>query len=81
MKGMAMTAPFRKPTNLSLDADLVSAARELNINISRACEQGLAIEIAQERGRRWLEENKEAIAASNAYVEQHGLPLAVLRQF
>ena len=76
-----MTAPFRKPTNLSLDAGIVRAARELDINISRACEQGLATEIARERRRRWLEENREAITASNAYVEQHGLPLTDLRQF
>jgi antitoxin CcdA len=76
-----VNAPIRKPTNLSLDASLVSAAKELGINLSRACEQGLATEIAQERSRRWLEENAEAIASSNAYVVQHGLPLAAFRQF
>jgi post-segregation antitoxin (ccd killing protein) len=26
--------------------------------------------------RRWIEENREALLSSNAYVERHGLPLA-----
>ena len=76
-----MTAPFRKPTNGSLDASLVAAAKEFGVNVSRACEQGLAVEIAQEKARRWLVDNAEAIASSNAYVEEHGLPLTKLRQF
>lgn len=76
-----MTAPFRKPTNVSLDASLVAAAKEFGVNVSRACEQGLAVEIAQEKARRWLVDNAEAIASSNAYVEEHGLPLTKLRQF
>lgn len=71
----------RKATNLSLDSNLVETARELGINLSRACEDGLRREVAQERGRRWLEENKEGIAASNAYVEKYGLPLEKYRLF
>lgn len=76
-----MNAPVRKPTNVSLDADLVTAARQLGINLSRACEQGLVAEIARERSRRWLDDNADAIASSNAYVEQNGLPLAKYRRF
>ncbi len=71
----------RKPTNLSLDADLVADARSLGINLSRACEDALRKEVAVERGRRWQKENAAGIAASNAYVEKHGLPLEKYRQF
>lgn len=71
----------RKATNLSLDVDLVADARELGINLSRACEEGLRKEIAAERGRRWQEENAAGIAASNAYVEKYGLPLEKYRMF
>lgn len=35
-------APFRRPTNVSLDADLVDEARALDLNVSRSCEEGLA---------------------------------------
>lgn len=71
----------RKATNLSLDVALVEDARALGINLSRACEDGLRQQIAAERGRRWQAENAEAIAASNAYVEKHGLPLEKYRMF
>lgn len=73
--------PLRRATNVSLDQSLVEAARELDINLSRACEQGLAREIKATRESRWLEENAEAIQSWNDYVAEHGLPLAKYRQF
>lgn len=72
---------FRRPTNVSLDAEMVEAARKLGLNVSRACEEGLAREIKKERGRRWLEENAASIEASNAWVVEHGLPLEKYRLF
>lgn len=71
----------RRPANISLDPRLVAEARELGVNLSRACERGLVAQLAEERARRWQEENAEAIASSNAYVEEKGLPLAEFRLF
>jgi antitoxin CcdA len=71
----------RKSTNVSLDPKLVDEAKALGINLSRACEAGLAKELKAERERQWLEENADAIRASNDYVEKYGLPLAKYRQF
>lgn len=71
----------RKATNVSLDADLIEQARELDINISRACERGLVEQIAKARGERWLAENADAIASYNEWVERNELPLARYRQF
>lgn len=71
----------RKAANLSLDTNLLSTARELNINLSRAAEAGIAGAIKAERERLWLLENAEAIRAENEYIEKHGLPLAKYRQF
>lgn len=71
----------RRPTNVSLPADTVSSARELGISISQACEAGLAVAIKRERDRRWQEDNRAAIEANNAWVEQHGLPLDKYRMF
>jgi hypothetical protein len=34
-----------------------------------------------DEGRKWLEENAEAIKAWNAWVEEHGLPLEEYRMF
>ncbi len=71
----------RKPTNVSLDPALVSEAKALGINVSRACEAGLKQQVAQEKSRRWREENAEAIASANAWIEENGLPLARYRMF
>ncbi|WP_353216916.1 type II toxin-antitoxin system CcdA family antitoxin [Sandarakinorhabdus sp.] len=71
----------RRPTNVSLDRGLVEQAREHGINISQACERGIAEQLARVRATKWLEENRAALESSNAYVEAHGLPLARLRQF
>jgi antitoxin CcdA len=71
----------RKSTKVSLDPKLVDEAKTLGINLSRACEAGLAAELKVERERQWREENADAIRASNAYVEEYGLPLAKYRQF
>jgi antitoxin CcdA len=71
----------RRATNVSLDGAHLAEARELGINISQACERGLVETLAEERARRWKEENKEAMESWNRYVEEHGLPLARYRLF
>jgi len=71
----------RRATNVSLPAGLIEEARRLNINISQACEQGLEEQVRKTLRAAWLEENRDAIEASNAWVEKHGLPLAKYRQF
>jgi len=79
---MPMTATrTRRATNVSLDAALLEQAKVLDINISRACEQGLAAQIAELRAERWLAENANALTSSNGYVEKGGLPLAGYRRF
>lgn len=72
---------FRRPTNVTLDEQLVAAAKDLGINLSRACEQGLSDAVSAERIRRWQEDNRAALEAANAYVAEHGLPLAKYRMF
>jgi antitoxin CcdA len=71
----------KRATNVSLSPDLLDEARQLGVNISAACERGLAMQIAERRAEQWLAENGEAIAGSNAHVEKHGVPLARYRQF
>jgi antitoxin CcdA len=71
----------RRATNVSLPTELVDQARELGISVSRACETGLADEVRHVREKQWIEENWEAIQAWNAWVDEHGLPLAKYRMF
>jgi antitoxin CcdA len=70
----------RKSTNLSLDAHLVAEAKNLNINVSRAAEHGIALAVAEERSRLWQIENREAIAGLNEFVDRRGLPLQASRR-
>ncbi|MDR7143730.1 type II toxin-antitoxin system CcdA family antitoxin [Rhizobium sp. BE258] len=76
-----MPRSARKAANLSLNATLVASARELDINLSRAAEDGLTRAIKAERERRWLDENAEANRLENEDVRKHGLPFAKYRQF
>lgn len=80
--GSAPARSGRRATNITLPEALLRQARELGINLSQACERGLAAEIAALRAERWLVENREAIAAWNAHIgPANGLPLARFREF
>jgi len=70
-----------KPTNVSLDAALVEEAKALGVSISQASNRGLEDAVKKARSERWLEENREALESSNAWVEANGLPLARYRLF
>lgn len=74
-------AGARRPTNVSLGAELIEEAKSLDINISQACEKGLAAEVKKAREDKWIEENWDAIQFWNDYVEKNGLPLAKYRMF
>lgn len=71
----------RRATNVSLDPELLRQAKALGVNVSRACERGLALEVAAAKEKRWLAENGPALEAANAYVKARGLPLARHRKF
>jgi antitoxin CcdA len=75
------SSSIRRATNISLDSELLREAKALEVNISRACERGLAQEVAAAREKRWLEENGAALDAANAFVKARGLPLARHRKF
>lgn len=77
---IALAEP-RRATNVTLPTPLLQEARDLGINVSLACEHGLAAEVARARRERWHAENHQAMDAWNAHVAAHGLPLAAYRQF
>lgn len=76
-----MQSQPRKSTNLSLDGALLSEAKSLKVNLSRAAEEGVRRAVAQARAENWRSENASALESSNRYVEKHGLPLERFRQF
>jgi antitoxin CcdA len=75
------TASTRRATNVSLRTELIEEARRLDINVSKACETGLAAEVKKAREARWLAENLPALDAWNEWVRENGIPYAEYRQF
>ena len=76
-----MSSANRKPTNVSLDPRLVADAKAHGVNVSRACESGLVLELKRVREDRWKAENTSAIDGWNDWVREKGLPLEKYRQF
>jgi antitoxin CcdA len=71
----------KRATNLSLNAKVLDAARELGMNLSATVDALLAEEVRKRYWARWNEENKDAVAHYNARIAQEGLPLARYRTF
>jgi len=71
----------KKPTNLSINSDLLKKARDLEINLSAALEQALASQLKATQAKQWLEQNKNAITAYNKSVDENGVFSDGLRSF
>ena len=63
-------------TNVTLDSALLAAARAFELNVSAIAEGALEAAVKAERGRRWAEENAEAIEQRARRIEEQGLVLA-----
>jgi antitoxin CcdA len=71
----------KKPTNLSLNSDLLKRSRALNINLSATLEQALKDKLAESQAEKWKAENKNAIQAYNEFVEKNGCFSDEFREF
>ena len=73
--------PLKRATNLTLSADVLDAAKALELNISQVCDNHLRQMVTQEQERRWRSDHADFIAAYNATIELDGLPLDQWRTF
>ncbi len=71
MRTPKSTAP-KQATNLSINRDLLNAAREAGVNLSAALEEVLQEKVAAARREQWKLENAEAIAEYNDLIAEHG---------
>ncbi len=71
----------KKPTNLSVNSDLLNKSRALNINLSATLEQALQAKLAQANAEQWATENRKAIRAYNDFIEEHGCFGEAFRSF
>jgi len=61
----------KKAVNLSIQSELLDAARAEDINLSAALEAALAEQLRIRRRDRWQTENKAAIEAYNRDVDEN----------
>ena len=71
--------PKKRAVNLFVDSELLDEARRLGINVSETLERRLRSMVRAEQEKRWLEENRDAFASINAFIENHGLLSSRLR--
>jgi antitoxin CcdA len=62
----------KRATNVSVRSDLLDSARKAGLNLSATLESALERALAEEKRKRWREENREAIESYNEHVEKHG---------
>ena len=71
----------KKPTNLSVNSDLLHEAKALKINLSATFEVALLNELKAARRDKWIAENKQAIDTCNKLANTHGLFADKHREF
>lgn len=75
------TSAPRKPTNFTVNSDLLRRAKERKINISSVLEAALSEELRQRQISEWKDENKASIESYNKRIQDIGLFSDGLRTF
>ena len=73
MHGIYNHSAPKKPTNLSINSDLLLKARDLKINLSAALESALEEKVRCSTREKWLKDNKKAMTSLNALADSNGL--------
>lgn len=71
----------KKSTKLSLNSQVLEAARGMGLNLSQTVDELLAAEVQRRYWARWNDDNRGAIAAYNERIAGEGLPLSKYRSF
>lgn len=71
----------KKPTNVSINSDLLEKAKALNINLSATLEAALTEQLRTEQRNQWKAENASAIQAYNRFIEETGVFSDGFRKF
>ena len=74
-------ARSKRATNVSVRGDLLDAARRAGLNLSATLESALERALAEDKRKRWREENREAIESYNEHVGKHGTYSDDVRSF
>lgn len=71
----------KKAANLSINTDLLSQAKALQINLSATLERALADAIRDKQRQQWLQDNRQSIEDYNQRIDAEGCFSDSLRSF
>jgi antitoxin CcdA len=71
----------KKPTNLTVNSDLLSKAKDLKINISAVLEIALAETLIDQKRKQWIKDNAQSIDGYNDAIKNFGIFSDSLRSF
>lgn len=66
----------KQRTNISVDEEVLGAARAHGLNVSAIAESALIASIRAAEARAWAEANGEALDQRRAWIAERGTPLA-----
>jgi antitoxin CcdA len=69
----------KRAVNLSIDVELLDAAKAAGTNLSALLERALLDALKEQRWQKWREENRKSTESMNRYIEKNGLPLRKYR--
>lgn len=81
MQSAYNTQAPKRAANLSINADLLNKAKELDINLSATLEQALIEALRKKLRDQWVADNQAAIEAYNEHVDKQGVFSDGLRSF
>lgn len=64
-----------KPVTLSINEEVLQAAKALQLNTSKAAEAGIREAVRQAQADAWLRDNAQAIEAYNQKIEERGIAI------
>lgn len=71
----------KRPVNVTVNEDLLAAAREHKLNLSGLLEESLISELQSRWQDQWLDKNRTAIADYNKRIAKHGVFSDGIRRF
>ena len=63
----------KQAANLSINSDLLKAARDSGVNLSAVMEEALIYKVAAAKREAWVRDNADAIANYNEFVTENGV--------
>lgn len=72
-KAKEARAGYKRAANLSIDAELLAAAKEAGINLSATLEGRLRELLREREAEKWKEENRAAIEEYNERIRRYGV--------